>query len=224
MWVDDAPPRLAAGQVGLLLPDHRERFAFDPDVATRHSWVQAHVPDLPAGLEARLERLPKLLPLSPALDALAREAVATAAGALPTASSVLAHLAGAALSRYIGEAERGAPERSLPSTTRRASSTPICTTRRSRSATLRAPPTSPPRSFRAEHGATPTAYLWQRRARLGVDLLTNTGLSLAAVADLRLQDGSSRVEQATGLPPATLRRARWDPAVTSSRAPARGAP
>jgi AraC family transcriptional regulator of arabinose operon len=34
VWVDDAPPRrLAAGQVGLL-PDHRERFAFDERTTT----------------------------------------------------------------------------------------------------------------------------------------------------------------------------------------------
>jgi AraC-like DNA-binding protein len=232
VWVDDAPRRLTAGQVGLLLPAHRERFAFDPDVATRHSWVQAHVPDLSAALEARLERLPRVLPLSPALDALTREAVATAAAALPSAPWALAHLAGAALWRYIGEAERGGPERSRPvdDATR-----VIHTQLHDPSLTLdhiaRAAHVTPAhliRSFRAEHGTTPKAYLWQRRVALGVDLLTNTGLTLSAIAERcgfkTAHHFSRRIKQATGLPPAALRRARWEASVTDGRARGHAAP
>ena len=53
VWIDDAPHRLTAGQVGLLLPGHRERFEFDAHVATRHSWLQAEVPALPRGPSER---------------------------------------------------------------------------------------------------------------------------------------------------------------------------
>src|SRR5687768_9569736 len=83
MWVDDEPRRLGAGEVGLLLPGHRERFAFDSAVPTRHSWVQAHVPGLPAPLHERLAALPPALPVSPALEALIREAVAAAPSGPP---------------------------------------------------------------------------------------------------------------------------------------------
>jgi AraC-like DNA-binding protein len=69
------------------------------------------------------------------------------------------------------------------------------------------------RSFRAEHGTTPKAYLWERRVALGVDLLANTGLPIAAIAGrcgfTTPHHFSRRVRQATGMPPAALRRARW---------------
>ena len=78
------------------------------------------------------------------------------------------------------------------------------------------------RSFRAEHGVTPKAYLWQRRVAHGVDLLANTGLPLRAVAERcgfrTVHHFSRRVRQATGLPPATLRRTRWEAAERSGAA------
>jgi AraC family transcriptional regulator of arabinose operon len=69
------------------------------------------------------------------------------------------------------------------------------------------------RSFRAERGTTPMAYLWERRVALGVDLLANTGLPIATVAQRcgfrTAHHFSRRVRQATGLPPGALRSARW---------------
>jgi AraC-like DNA-binding protein len=217
VWVDGAPRSLAAGQVGLLLPGHRERFAFDGRVATRHSWVQAHVPAVPAPLYARLRALPTALPLSPALDALAREAVATTTAALPTAPAVLAHLAAAALWRYVGEAERRRPERARPvDDAQRLIHARLDDPDLTVEAIAEAVHVTPPhliRSFRAEHGVTPKAYLWERRVALAVDLLAHTGLPLAAVAQRcgfrTAHHFSRRVKRATGLPPAALRRARW---------------
>ena len=215
--VDGRERRIAVGEVGLLLPGHRERFAFDADVATRHSWVQVHVPDLASDVRARLEQLPAVLPLTPALDAIAREAVATAASALPNAPVLLAHLAAAAVWRYVAEAQRRRPERARP----------VDDARRFIHATLHDPaltldavaaaahvtPAHLIRSFRAEHGTTPKAYLWERRVALGVDLLANTGLPIAAVAArcgfTTPHHFSRRIRQATGMPPAALRRARW---------------
>jgi len=217
IWVDGAERRLGAGQVGLLLPGHRERFAFDSEVPTRHSWVQAHVSDLGVELADRLAALPGTQPLSPALELLVREAVATAGSELPGAPSLLGHLAGAALWRYVGEAERGRPERARP----------VDDARRFVHANLHDPgltldqvaraahvtPAHLIRSFRAEHGTTPMAYLWERRAALGADLLANTGLPIVTVAARcgfkTAHHFSRRIRQATGLPPAALRRSRW---------------
>ena len=231
VWVDDTPRRLTAGQVGLLLPGHRERFEFDPRDATRHSWVQAHVPHVSAALEDRLERLPAVLPLSPALETLTREAVATAAGALPSAPSVLAHLAGAALWRYIGEAERAGPERPHPVDDAaryiHAHLHETALTLDQIAGAAHVTPAHLIRSFRAEHGTTPMAYLWQRRVALGIDLLTNTGLALGAIAERcgfkTAHHFSRRIKQATGLPPAALRRAQWEALVTGSRTRGRAA-
>ena len=208
VWVDGAPRTIAAGEVGLLLPGHRERFVFDLHVATRHSWVQARVPDVPE----RFATVPSVLPLSPALDTLVREAVA--AVALP---AVAAHLTAAALLRYAAEAERGSPERARPADdAQRFIHAHLGDPELTLAAIARAAHVTPAhlvRSFRAAHGITPMAYLWQRRVALAVDLLAGTGLPLATVAERcgfkTVHHFSRRVAGATGLPPAALRRDRW---------------
>jgi AraC-like DNA-binding protein len=225
VWVDDTPRRLTAGQVGLLLPGHCERFEFDPRVATRHSWAQAELAELPRTVRERLAALPATLPLSPPLEALAREAVSTAATALPTSPSVLAHLTAAMLWRYVGEAERQAPERTRPVDDAERCihanlHDPALTLDRiARSAHVS--PAHLVRSFRAAHGSTPMAYVWQRRVALGVDLLANTGLPLATVAERcgfkTVHHFSRRVKAASALPPGAQRRARWDAAGAPTR-------
>ena len=207
VWVDDEPRRLRAGEVGLLLPGHRERFAFDAAVATRHSWVQVRAPDLDAA------GLPPALPLSPALDALVREAVA----ALPGPRPLLAHLAAAVLWRYAAEAARGAPERARPvDDARRFIHAHLADPGLTLADVARAAHVTPAhlvRAFRAEQGTTPMAHLWERRTALGAELLTHTGLPLKAVAERcgfrTTHHFSRRVRQATGLPPGALRRERW---------------
>ena len=82
---EDTRPTQHAGSVSLLLPGHTETFAFDTVSPTRHSWIQANVPDIPEELEERLTRLPPALPTSTSMAALARETLAVAA-----ASSTLA--------------------------------------------------------------------------------------------------------------------------------------
>jgi AraC-like DNA-binding protein len=217
VWVDGAERLVAAGEVGLLLPDHRERFAFDTEVSTRHSWIQAHVPELPAALLERLERLPATLPLSPALEGLSVEALAAANSALPGSPPLLAHLAGAALWRYIGEAERGRPERARPVEDAQrfihANLHDAGLTLADIARSAHVTPAHLIRQFRAEQDTTPMGYLWQRRATLGADLLANTGLPIASVAERcgfkTVQHFSRRIKEASGAPPGALRRARW---------------
>jgi AraC family transcriptional regulator of arabinose operon len=209
--VDGEPHRLDAGEVGLLVPGHEQRFAFDRAVATRHSWVQVHTPEPPIPLAG----LPRKLPISPALDVLVREAVA--GSALPTAQPVRAHLAVAALWRYAGEAERRRPERSAPvDEARRFIDSHLADPGVALPDVARAAHVTPAhliRVFRSEHATTPIAFLWERRTALGVDLLTHTGLPIEVVAARcgfrTAHHFSRRVKQATGLPPGALRRARW---------------
>jgi AraC family transcriptional regulator of arabinose operon len=206
VWVDGEQRRIRAGQVGLLLPGHRERFVFDGE--TRHSWVQAHVPSF----ADRFAALPMVLALSPSLDALVREAV------LATGRELLASLALAALWRYAGEASRERPEWPRPVD---AAQRFIDAELADGSLTLdriadaaHVTPAHLVRSFRGAFGVTPMAYLWERRVALAVDLLGSTGLPLGAVAARcgfkTEQHFSRRVRAATGLPPGALRRARWD--------------
>jgi AraC-like DNA-binding protein len=207
--IDDEPPfAVEAGAVALLLPGHRETFAFD---GTHHSWIQAHVqPAEP------FTSLPRSLPLSGALADLVAEAVAVARAPLPTARPLLAALAAAAFWRYAGEAQSAPAPADAVERARRHAHARFADPELDLRELARAAHVSPPhlvRRFRAELGVTPMAYLWRRRVAHGVDLLTHTGLP---VGDIAMRSGfksvyhfSRRVKEQTGLAPTRLRRERW---------------
>ena len=203
--VDGDVREIAAGEAGLLLPGHTERFAFDRAGPTSHSWVQLRVP----GSE-RFARLPRVIPLSPRLDLLVREAVAAEGGER-------AHLASAALLRYAADAERGRPAARRPADDARrhidANLGDPGLALAAIAAAVHVTPAHLVRSFRAAFGTTPISYLWERRVALATDLLANTGLPIAVVAERAgfktVHHFSRRVREGTGLPPGALRRARW---------------
>jgi AraC-like DNA-binding protein len=208
--VDDEPPfAVDAGEVALLLPGHRETFAFDE---THHSWIQAHVGE--AG--EPFVSLPRSLPLSGALADLVAEAVAVTRTPLPTARPLLAAVAAAALWRYAGEAESGPAPADAVERARRHAHAHLADPGLDLGDLARAAHVSPPhlvRRFRAELGVTPMAYVWRRRVSYGVDLLNHTGLP---VGDIAVRCGfksvyhfSRRVKEQTGLAPTVLRRERW---------------
>jgi AraC family transcriptional regulator of arabinose operon len=214
--VDDAPhATLQAGHVALLLPGHREEFAFAADEPTRQAWIEGAPRGAP--LE-RLARLPAALPASTALAELIGAAVAAARMPLSTARPLLAALGSAALWRYVGEAEGGAggPGDAVERA-RRYLHAHLADPRLDLTQAARAAHVAPAhlvRRFRAEVGVTPIAYLWQRRVATGVDLLTNTGLPVGEIAARTgfksVYHFSRRVREQTGRAPTQVRRARWE--------------
>jgi AraC family transcriptional regulator len=209
---EDTRPIQRGGSVSLLLPGHTETFAFDTARPTRHSWIQANVPDIPEELSARLARLPTALPTSTSMAALARETLDVAAGSStlapathdppaaasrPTAGDRLAGaspahpllhaLVAATLWRYITEAERGIDPRStLAETAREHLHAELHDPDLDLASLARACNVSAAhlvRVFRRVTGVPPMAYLWQRRVAVGVDLLANTGLPVGTIAD-----------------------------------------
>jgi AraC-like DNA-binding protein len=208
-----APTTHAAGSVRLLLPDHRESFAFDDDQPTHHSWIQARLDALPA----RFAALPVALPASTALSELVREAVAVSRTPLSSGRELLGALAAAAFWRYAGEAEstaRGTDDavgRARAFLHARVGDPGVDL--RAVAAAAHVTPAHLVRRFRAEVGVTPMAYLWQRRVAVGIDLLTQTGLP---VGDIAARAGfksvyhfSRRVKAQTGAAPTQVRRDRW---------------
>jgi AraC-like DNA-binding protein len=200
------------GTVRLLLPGHREQFAFAAAEYTHHSWVQARVEAPP-----RFAALPVALPASAALTELVREAVDVARAPLPTGREVVAALAAAALWRYAGEARSGTqgPAGTVEAA-RRHIHAHLADPELDLGAVAAAVHVSPAhlvRRFRSVLGTTPMAYLWQRRVATGIDLLTHTGLPVGEVATRAgfksVYHFSRRVKEHTGLPPTAVRRQRW---------------
>lgn len=210
---DGEPATVAAGWVRLLLPGHRERFAFAGGEPTRHSWVQVRMEKPPAQLAA----LPAALPASSALTELVREAVTVARAPLATAAHVAGALASAAIWRYAGEAEssvRGAQDAvDVARAFLHAHVGDPGVDLRAVAAAAHVTPAHLVRRFRAELGITPMAYLWRRRVANGIDLLTQTGLP---VGDIAARTGfktvyhfSRRVKEQAGAAPTDIRARRW---------------
>jgi AraC-like DNA-binding protein len=204
--IDDEPPfDVQAGGVALLLPGHRETFAFD---GVHHSWVQAHVGEVGEPFTT----LPRSLPLSGALGDLVAQAVAVADARGP----LLAALVAAAFWRYAGEAESRPARDDAVERARRFAHEHLADPGLDLARLAAAAHVSPPhlvRRFRAQLGVTPMAYVWRRRVALGVDLLTHTGLPVGVVAERSgfksVYHFSRRVKDQTGLAPSALRAERW---------------
>jgi AraC-like DNA-binding protein len=212
----DGTPRatLGVGAAGLLLPGHREEFAFAADVPTRHAWIEGAPRGAPLD---RLARLPAALLASTALTDLIGAAVDAARTPLSTAGPLVAALASAALWRYVGEAEGGARRGDAIERARRFLHARLADPDVDLAQVAGAAHVTPAhlvRRFRAELGITPIAYLWQRRVATGVDLLANTGLPVSEIAARTgfksVYHFSRRVREQTGLPPTAVRRARWE--------------
>lgn len=220
--IDEIPrPPQTAGFAGLLLPGHREQFAFATTGQTHHSWVQVRLHAPPPALLQRLAALPAAIPASTALGEIVREAVNVARTPLSTASPLLGALAAAAVWRYVGDAESPSLDTrdSVINRARAFLHAHVADNNLDLRQVAAAAHVSAPhlvRRFRAELGITPIAYLWQRRLAIGVDLLVHTGLPVAAVAERSgfksINHFSRQVRKHTGRSPTELRRQRWAPA------------
>jgi AraC-like DNA-binding protein len=200
----DARPEVGPGWTALLLPGHREAFAFDDTRQTRHAWVQVGFASAPPPFAG----LPAALPTSPELAALVAQAVAAARA---PRGSLLDALAVAALWRYAADAE--SPPAGLVPRARAVIHEQLDDPGLDLDRLARAVHVSPAhlvRRFRAELDTTPMAYLWERRVAVAIDLLQSTGLphkEVAARTGFRsAYHFSRRVRAEAGVPPTDVRR------------------
>jgi AraC-like DNA-binding protein len=208
--VDDAELAVASGHAALLLPGRVEYFRFSPVVETRHSWVHFWSASSDDALLRRLSDVRRVSPLSPTLSRLVRTLLPEPDPAAPL--TVLR--AFEILYRYVEDARVEGSGR--PSTVDAALTfveehlpDPLPVERVAAAANVSRPHLF--RLFREHLGITPADYVWQRRVEYALELLRETGLPIAAVAQRAgfrtPKHLSRRVRAATGETPTAVRAA-----------------
>lgn len=213
---DRAPYDVTAGHMCILLPGHTELIAFPPDSDTRQTLLGGVLDDLSPQMHQWLEAVRPMRPLSAALTYLAREAVVTTQTRLTAHGALIDALATSLLWRFIAEFENSPAALPGPIETARLFIHNHLTEQINLADVAGAAFVTSPhlvRLFREHMDTTPMRYLWNRRITLGIELLTDTGLTVAAVAERSGFKTSfhfaRRIREATGLTPTELRTSKW---------------
>ena len=216
--IDDDPRHVPARHIALLRPGHREHFFFSRQEEAHHTWCAAHPSLVDEALRDELGRAPFCLPVTTRLHNLIETGLSFAPSDLPSAQSVLTQLGLTLLHAFAFEAERAALRSLTPDAISQAQgyveanlSQPILLDDLAHAASVT--PQHLVKLFNQHLRITPMRYVWDARLRRGVELLTQTGLTIGEVAE---QCGfqtpfhfSRMVKQHYGAPPRELRKRAW---------------
>ncbi len=216
--VDGALLHVPVRHAALMLPGRREYFRFTPDADTHHTWCAVHPHLVPDELGRRLALAPACQVLSGRLRTLIETGLSAPDADTPVAAGIIEHLGLAALCQYVFDAEVAHRARTEPEALRAALA--FINNHLAEPLTLRAVAgaayITPPhliRLFRQYLGTTPARYWWQLRLERGVELLRETGLPIAEIAQrtgFRNPFHFSRmVKQRYQMSPRALRQAAW---------------
>lgn len=218
--VDGRRRPLAAGEICILWPGQREFFRFARKQKTVHTWCTMFFDDVP---DEAVVRPRGALPFSTRLTSTLRELIAVGLGSRWTsgeAREALANAVGrATYYAFVAAVSAADPaSRPYPASVARACefvanhvAEPIQVADMARAAGVSENQLT--RLFKRHLDTTPSRYLWQTRTQQGVNLLQNTGLSIAEIADrvgFATPFHFSRLsKQHYGLSPKALRQQFW---------------
>jgi AraC-like DNA-binding protein len=217
VWIDKIQREVPAGKVAILFPGHLEYFSFSAQSETHHSWLHISLTEMPQELQQRLAELPWPLPISPSMLELTHQALALKMSPLPTISNMLKALGLEMLWLYIGEGElQLANSNSIWFHPAVLQAQHYIQSHLGQPLTLqimadevKISPAHLIRLFRTHLSSTPLNYVWEQRVKAGVELLTQTGLSIGLIAEhCGFQTSyhfSRRVRQLTGFSPSEIR-------------------
>lgn len=204
-----------------MLPGRREYFRFARNAVTHHSWCAVRPDAISEPLRHRLITAPSLQALTPRLHDMVEFGLSVPASANLEAADLIEHLGFSVLHEYLFESSTNRHEDALPTALHLARA--YVDTHLAQPLDLRtiaqAAYVTPPyliRLFRQHLGTTPSRYLWQVRLSRGVELLRETGLSIAEIAQRTGFKNpfhfSRMVKQHYGAPPKQLRKHAWNTA------------
>lgn len=217
--VDGTERLVPARHAALLLPGRREEFRFSPRGPTRHWWCSARPESLSTALRERCARAPAMQPLSRRLQLLV-ELGLSVPRADAASDPLIDALGVAALEDYVftgGSGLDATPEpdalwRALEWATQLGDAPADLATMARAAGVSRSQLAN---LFREHLGTTPMRHVWKTRTERGVQLLRETGLSVAEVAyrcGFRTPFHFSRcVRQHFGAAPRDVREQRMAP-------------
>jgi AraC family transcriptional regulator of arabinose operon len=210
---------LALGFAYLFRPGHREHFLYDPRAQSHHSWCSIAPAFFPYDLKRGLDAVPEGSGFAPSecFKRIVSAALLFRSGQSASAGQVVDTLGLALFAEFVHMADHATlPARDVfvgrakhymedhfrePDCLARAMGAAGC----SKSALNY--------KFAKELGTSPARYLWRIRTEKGLELLTDTGLSIAEIADrcgFQSPFHFSRcVRLIQGLPPREIRRRAW---------------
>jgi AraC family transcriptional regulator of arabinose operon len=217
--IDGQIHHLLPGHVALLHPGHQEEFIFCKEAETWHRWIDVLPQSISNRGEQMLDHLPFAIPLSDAMNQLTDLLYALSHS--PGANKKDAHICALGVSSlllYIAESQqKGAACATHPSflsvkaEIHENYAKPL--TLKTLAQIANVSPEYLIRLFRQYEQITPMRYLWKVRVHRAVELLRNTGLSLAEIAE---QTGfqtsyhlSRLVKEHMDATPTEIRRASW---------------
>lgn len=217
--LDGARRPLRVGEVHLFRPGHREQFLFDGRAQTHHVWCSAQPTSLPTALRRALDAAPGAgYTPSESFNRMVSAAFLLQAGSSVAAQRAVDALACALFSEFLSLVDRASGQVKDDACVNRALrhmedhlGEPGCLAAAQRLAGCSV--NALIYKFAAAVGATPARHLWRLRAEKGLELLADTGLSVAEIADrcgFRNPFHFSRcVRRLQGMSPREVRRRAW---------------
>ena len=217
--IDGTRRPLRVGEVHLFRPGHREQFLFDGRAQTHHVWCSAQPASLPAALRRALDAAPGAgYTPSESFTRMVSAAFLLQAGPSAAAQRAVDALAGALFSEFLSLVDRASGLVKDDASVNRALrhmedhlSEPGCLADAQRLAGCSV--NALIYKFAAAVGATPARHLWRLRTEKGLELLADTGLSVAEIADrcgFKNPFHFSRcVRRLQGMSPREVRRRAW---------------
>lgn len=202
----------------LFLPGRREHFRFDTEQESEHLWCSVSPAFMPAKLRRQLKQAPRMVPCSELMSRLFSAVQGRRRPASEGEQAVIDHLGLALFAEYLHQAEHAQPKGRRDEALSRAlayvedhyaDEDCLQGARRAAQCSVSALGVR----FRKFLGMSPAHHLWLTRVERGVQMLRETGLT---VAEISSRCGcknpfhfSRLVRRSQGLSPREIRRAAW---------------
>jgi AraC-like DNA-binding protein len=222
--IDDQSHFVPAGHVALLHPGHGEDFYFAKNMETWHHWIHIEMADNLPGqtwnqLGSKLEQLPRMIPLSDAMNHLTDVLqTLTHSNMIDAQRDLRCTLAVAAIRLYQTESQNERLEAGKHPSVIRAKSE----IRKRFEEPLKLDQIADLsgvsseyliRLFRQYEGVTPMRYLWKVRVEHALEMLRSTGLALGEITDRTgfksVYHLSRMIKKFSGQTPTDIRRSGW---------------